>query len=229
MTKRGFGAIKINSMLTKTIAIVILVFFSISACHNTVAQTDTPLTPENKFSIPQYNGAISFAINGTYSKATLENATWTFENLRFYNSAPLESLKVSAENSAITIVSYQNSNFSSSNRILRLSYTVEGQGKQTFNFGLGSKAGEWSVILNDVFMGEGDGWNLSPDATLTINGATGNVSLLCFKFPDSFGGGNNSDVPFYLQHSVAIATAIIVAITVIVTIAIRARHKEHKD
>jgi hypothetical protein len=215
-------------MLTKAIVIVIIAFF-ISACTTTTAQTDTILTPENKFSTPQYNGAISFAINGAYSKATLENATWTFENLHFYNSQPIESLKVSAENSTIIIVSYLQSNFSSSNRILQLSYNVEGQGKQTFNLGLDSNDGEWSVIFNDVFMGEGDGWNLSPDATLTINGATGNVSLLLFRFPDSFGGGNNSDVPFYLQHSVAIATAIIVSITVIVTIAIRVRNKRHLD
>lgn len=198
-------------------------------CPNALAQTDTQLIPETKFTTPQYSGEISFAINGTYTKATLENNTWTFENLHFYNSEPIETFKVSAENSDVTIVSYQKANFSSSNRILRLSYTVEGQGKQTFNFGLDSNDGEWSVIFNDVFMGEGDGWTLSPDATLTLTGVTGNVSLLCFRFPDSFGGGNNSENQFHIQHSVAIATAILVAATVIVTVTIKVRNKTLQD
>lgn len=198
-------------------------------CPNALAQADTQLNPETKFTTPQYNGEISFATNGTYTKATLENNTWTFENLHFYNSEPIEAFKVSAENSDVTIVSYQKSNFSSSNRILRLSYTVEGQGKQTFNFGLGSNYGEWSVIFNGVFMGEGDGWTISPDATLILTGATENVSLLCFRFPDSFGGGNNSENPFYIQHSVAITTAILVAATVIVATTIRVRNKVPQD
>ena len=39
------------------------------------------LTPAEKFSIPLYNGTVSFAVNGTYSKATFEN-----EWLDFYKT-----------------------------------------------------------------------------------------------------------------------------------------------
>jgi hypothetical protein len=197
-------------------------------CYIAQAQTDTTLKPTDKFGIPEYNSSISFATSGTYERASLENGTWNFVNLRLNNSQLLEklTLRVSAQDSNVTITSYRTFN-TTIGGVYVLGYNVTGQGNQTFNFGLNPIGGDWGVIFNGVFMVENDGWRVSPDATLTITGATANVTILYYSFPDSFGGnGNSSNQPIYQQHSVAIITAVAVAITVILTIAIRRKNKE---
>jgi hypothetical protein len=73
------------------------------ACYIALAQSDVNFTPADSFDIPASNGAITFAVNGTYSQASLINGTWNFENLRLDYSHPLENLEVSAQNSKITI------------------------------------------------------------------------------------------------------------------------------
>jgi len=194
------------------------------ACHIAVAQSDVNFTPTDSFDIPASNGAISFAVNGTYSQASLINGIWNFANLRLDYSHPLENLEVSAQNSKITIRSYWRFNTTLGTALLR--YRVEGQGKQTFNIGLDPKRGEWSVVFDEVYMGEGDGWSMSPDGTLTITGATSNVTVWYYGFPGSIIGDGSSNQPFYEQHSVAGATAVAVAITLAFAIAIRIRNQK---
>ena len=55
---------------------------------------------------------------------------------------------------------------------------------------------EWSVLFNDVFMGEGDGWSMARDGTITVTGAVGNVTIIYYSIED----GNSTDLPFFEQH-----------------------------
>lgn len=208
-----------------TATLIILLIFTVT-CHNAVAEGDFTLTPEDEFGIPASNGIISFATNGIYTQASLVNDTWNFVNLRLAYSQPLESLEVSAQNCNVTIISYLSFNVTLGGSLLN--YRVEGQGKQTFNMGLDPKGGSWSVIFNEVFIGEGEGWNASPDGTLTITGATSNVTLWFFDFPDSLVSNVNANQPLY-QHSVAIATAVALALTVTSAIVIRRINQKNEN
>jgi hypothetical protein len=226
--------VKINRGRVSTgIAIIFIIFILSLTCPITQAQTNVSFTPADKFYTPENNGSIGFAVNGTYSNATIENNTWTFLNLRLNGSLPIENLEFSAQNCNVTIFSYQVFNITTFDMII-LSYEVNGQGKQILNLGPGSQEGgatasaDWNVAFgNGVFTGsgvltnEGDGWNLLPNGTLIVTGASENenVTILHYVFLDSF--GNNSNLPFYEQHSVAIITAVAVAATVIVAVVIK--------
>ena len=72
-------------------------------CTSTIAQPNIAFTPADKFSIPEYNATISFAVNGTYAQATLENGIWNFADLRLNNSKPLHSLNASARDYNVTV------------------------------------------------------------------------------------------------------------------------------
>jgi hypothetical protein len=215
-----------SNKVSTGIAIIVIVLIFLSTCHNAQAQTDITFNPADKFSIPAYNGTISFAVNGTYSKATFENGNWTFTNLCLTGSQSLENFEISTQNSNVTIFSYVTSNntvvgaFSS----VQLRYVVEGKGKQILNLGLGSEEGEleWSVNFHGHSIDEGDGWNILHDGTIVVTGATGNVSIVRYDYFES-----SSNLPFYQQHSVAIITAMIVAITVIIVIVIKVKNREH--
>jgi hypothetical protein len=210
------------------ISAVLLIILVLSCSYPSAqAQSDITFTPKNTFVIPTSNGTISFAFNGTYAKASLVNDVWTFVNLHLAYSQLLEKLEVSAKNSKITIISYNS--FDTRFRGFRgalLNYKVEGQGKQTFNMGIPLTEGEWSVLLENEFKGEGDGWSVSPDATLTITGAKSNVTIWYFGFPESF-NAEDANNPFYIEHSVAIATAVALAVTA--TFAFAIRKKNPKD
>jgi hypothetical protein len=132
------------------VLIIVVVFFPVYP--NAQAQTDITFTPADKFSIPELNCTISFAANGSCSAATFENGTWNFKDLMFNITQPLGNLKISTENSNVTIQIYRayNASFSTA----RLSYIVEGEGKQTINFGFNSSqpssTSEWSVNLDEI-------------------------------------------------------------------------------
>ena len=200
----------------------------------TSTSTPTPatLTTADQFLIPTYNGSISFAVNGTYSNATFENNTWTFTNLYLTGSQPLKNFQISTQNSNVTIFSYVISN-NTTFQSARLRYAVEGQGKQILNLGLGPEEGglnpsvEWSVINNNVSLVEGEGWSISHDGTMTVNGASGNVSIVHYNFSDFFGNSEpNSNLPFYQQHSVAIAIVSVLAIVVVIAVVIKVKNRE---
>jgi hypothetical protein len=209
------------------ISAVLLIFLVLPhACLTAQAQSDITFTPEDTFAIPASNGTISYGFNGTYANASLMNDLWTFINLHLDNSPPLEKLEVSAQNSNITIIAY--STFDTRFQGFRgalLSYKVEGQGKQTFNIGVPLTKGEWSVLLEDEFKGQGDGWSVSPDATLTITGAKTNVTIWYFGFPESFNVDEDANKPFYTEHSAAIATAAALAITVTFAFAVKRKNQ----
>lgn len=230
------GLVTINgNKISSGIAIIAIIFIFLLTCPNTQAQTNTSFNPSTQFSIPASNGIVSFAANGTYSKATFQNNTWTFTNLRLRGSMPLQNFQISTQNSNVTIVSYTASNntvfqFQSA----RLRYIANGQGEQILNLGFGPVTGGldpkfvWSVTVNNtVPLSEGEGWSLSHNGALIVNGQTGNLSIVHNNFSDN--SVPNSNLPFYQQHSVAIAITIAFALVVAVAVVIKVKSKEKLD
>lgn len=208
-----------KTILTSTATILIITLAFPYVCFVAQVRGDTTFEPTDKFDIPSNNSTVSFSIGGTYKLASLENVTWSFVGLRFNNSQQPKNLEVSAQDSNVTITSYQTFNFTFQGAFLV--YIVEGQGKQTFNIGVIPKGGELSVSFNNVFMGENDGWSISWDGTVTITGATShsNVTIVYYTLPDPF--GDSSNLPIYQQHSVAIVTAVATAVAVVLAVTIR--------
>jgi hypothetical protein len=181
-------------------------------------QTETVFYSTDEFGIPAYNSKITFAVGGTYSLANLKNDSWTFQNLRIGNLGSPVNLTVSTQNSNVTIVSYQK--FNTTIVGSRLRYTVVGLGEQTFNLGLNAKGGDWSVILNGKYMSLNDGWSMLPDQTITVTGATANVTIVYYDFAASIRATGDD----FQQHSVAITTGAAVAITVVFAVLIKLKN-----
>jgi hypothetical protein len=189
------------------------------------AQDPTTFTPQDAFKISAYNGTIRFAVNGTYSQATLENDTWTFNSLTLNGSFPLGNLKFSAKNCDVTVISYFSASYNS-RRLGYLRYYVQGEGEQAVNLGFNSSQpsdpSEWTVITQDnIFLAEGQNWRLLPDDTIVVHGVTGNLTVARYNF--NVAGTDNR--PFYMQHSVIILTAVAVAVTVTVATVIKYKTK----
>jgi hypothetical protein len=212
-------ATKIKSIRAGVIAIILLSLVSVPLLQNTQAQNATTFLPNEKFNIPERNGSISFSLNGSYASATLENGTWSFNDLRLNNSLSLGNLKVSAQNSIITITSYRSSTPFGRSQFIR--YMVQGQGIQTVNFDLNytkpTQVSEWTVYRSpNIFLSLDQGWNLLPNDTIVLISQTGNVSVIHYRFdlPD------DSNLPFYLRHSIALITIVVVVATILVAVLI---------
>jgi len=197
-------------------------------------QSITSFTPADKFDIPVNNGSVSFGVNGTYEKAILENGVWSFADLRLNTtqSSVTGHLKISSENSMVTVMSCQiyNSTFAGEPvKGARLRCSVVGEGTQVFDLGLDPKGGDWNVVHNGVYIGKNNGWSLSPDGTLELNGLTGNVSLSYYGFPSSYvAEADYFDETFLNRHSVVIITTFAVVIIVLLAVAVRPRRKQLK-
>lgn len=216
--------LQISSCLKVSAAIAIIAIGLVFSCSSPAlkAQTNTTFNPTDNFSIPAYNGLISFRVNGTYSNATFKNDTWTFTNLQIQGSQSLEYLSFSAQNCNVTIASYYSSIYLL--HVALLNYLVQGQGKQVINMGTGSQSpAEWSVYYRNRVLSNGDDWGVSQNGTVVVNGLTGNVTILYYGF---MGAVNTSNLPFYIQHSVAIASAVAVAVTVVVAVAVKVKTKD---
>lgn len=184
---------------------------------DTSAQTQEIIIPNYKFEIPNSKGSISFSLDGTYETANLENNKWIFKNLQLNNSFKIDNFKVSTNNSEIIIRSIES--FGDNGNGLIFYYSVNGVGIQTFNFGLDVTDGEWSIAFDDIFIPENSGWQILEDNTLSITGASSNVTSLYFVFPDTLrGDSDNKSLSFFEQHSVAIITTIF--LTIVITVAV---------
>lgn len=139
-------------------------------------------------------------------------------------STSLKNFLVSAQNSNITIFTYVSSNFT---QTLRLSYAVVGNGKQVFNFGQSRGNGiDWTVTHTvngkTAFLTEGVDWTISSNGTVVVNyHATGNFSVIRYSFANNI---SPSNLPFYEQHSVAIATLAAVVIVVVLAVVLVVRN-----
>ena len=210
-------------MCTIILAVVILLLL-----HNAKAQIETIFTQNTIFDISTQEGKIRFGVSGTYTSATLTNGTWSFTDLKLDGSQTLDIFKVSARNSNITINSFILGN--TTLRAARLRYVAEGLGEQTFQMGIAAGEGrlglhpEWSVIFNGVWLGEGEGWKITSDGTITIKGATGNVSILHYNFLSV--SETPKDLPFYEPHSVSITTIAFTGFIAILGIIVRLKTKK---
>lgn len=198
---------------------VTVALFCISISHTVEAQNSTLFNPTDSFIISHQNSSIRFATNGSYSSATLQDGTWLFKDLTLYNSTRSNDLKISASNSNVLIYTYSASSpYSQFSRFAIIIFSVEGLGTQEFNLCLNNSQpthpSEWGVVLPDgTFLAEGKNWQLSTDDTILISGLTGNVALVHYGFDASEKG----DLPFYEEHSVALVTLAVVAITIIIS------------
>ena len=182
-------------------------------CYIVEAQTETAFTPTDKFNIPGPSGpsTISFSINGTYMQASIENGAWKFVGLSFRNLTQQGKLNltVSAQDSNVTITSYRATNATESGMgSVRISYLVEGNGTQTFNFGVTPNVGYWSVIVQRVYLPQYGGWDISSDGKVTVTGATSGVvvTIMCYTYPTSYADALSQ--PFYAQHSVILTVGV---------------------
>ena len=207
----------VKNMLTIFFAIFIILLFIPLTCFALQTQDETIFYPTDIFKIPNYNGSINFANGGKYESANLHNNIWNFVNLSLNNGFRLDTLNISAIDSDVTVLSIQG--FGSDIIGAILSYTIIGDGEQTFNFGINANKGSWSVSFNDVFVAENSGWHILPDNTISIIGATSNVTLLYFVFPDFLGNnGYSFNKSFFQQHSVLIITAIIAFFVIVLAL-----------
>lgn len=214
-------------VITGLVAVIIFVLGVSYFCPISQGQTRQTFTPSDKFIIPELNGTVSFANNGSYIEATYENNVWSFKDLRFNVNQSLGNLKISAENSNIVVRNI--SSFNSSFRSSRVTYIVEGAGKQTVNFDFNSSqpssVSEWSVNLDGrSFVGEGRGWNLLRDNTVVVTGAVKNATIVHYFF---IGTLDDKNLPFYQKHSMVIIT--VAAVALIVAIAIILKLKVRKE
>jgi hypothetical protein len=222
----------------KATALIVLAFVAtlslLSLTPPTHAQTPTAFTPNDQFTIPERNGIIRFGFSGNYSSATIENGSWLFKNLQMEHpqsllgfdlngSRGVSELKFSAEDSNVTI--WACLSFYYTLPVYSIVYTAEGVGSQSINLGFNSTESdvtEWSVIVGDnIFLAEGDGWTLTPDGTIIVNGLVGNVTIAHFEL-----GSFEKNVLFYLEHSIAILTGVVLAIVTVAAVAIKIRIKK---
>ncbi|XHH09495.1 MAG: hypothetical protein ACFCUE_02390 [Candidatus Bathyarchaeia archaeon] len=213
-----------NKTYTLTLTALLIALTLLSLLYTVQAQNITKFTPQDTFENPEHNGTIRFAVNGTYTAATLESGTWTFNGLTLNGSRILGTLEFSAKNCDVTIYSYYSTSYNS-RRLGYLRYYVEGVGEQVVNLGFNtskpSNPSEWTVIApGNVFLAEGENWRLLPDDTLVLWGVTGNLTVARYNY-----GYPEDNRPFYQQHSIIILTAIAVAVTVTVATVIKLKTK----
>jgi hypothetical protein len=201
------------------------------------ADSDIQFTPETPFSIPNSNGTIYFAINGTYSRALLENNTWIFSDLQLSNLQTLKTFNVSVQNCSMTIILSEGlTGYYKQAQPGLVQYNVTGPGIQVFNFGLNPSFGLSSkyrdlmvFFTTNLFTNGsdiraiGDGWQVASDGTITIAGVTKNATIIYVDYSPVF---NDTTLPFYQNHSVTI-TAVILSIAMMI-IGIMIKIKDQK-
>jgi hypothetical protein len=225
---------KYNSKSSAAIALIVLALILCFISPNVQAQTSINFTTADKFSIPATNGIISFGVNGSYSTAALQGNVWTFTDLHLNRSQQIAVLKISVENSNMTITSYSTRNATSyqiPNESLR--YRIVGEGKVTVNLGTSnankSSGSDWYVTKagrnSTIFFAVGKDYSLGSDGTLTINSITGTVTVTHnFNYL-----GNTANLPFYLQHSVIITVALVVVLAFTIVVVVRLKNKPAMD
>jgi hypothetical protein len=221
-----------NNQIEIGLAVVLIILLLVPFCPISKAQTTTSFSPNDRFNLPDRNGSIHFALNGTYSKATYENSTWNFKDLALNGTQLVGDLKISAENSNITIYFFRATNNSLLSAQIR--FYAEGSGKQTVNFGnifRKTDVSEWSVLnygnssASTVFHAPGKAWQLLPDNTVSVTGLTGNVSVVHYRFNASV----DSNLPFIEQHSLLIIVATILASVVLAGLVVKFKAGAKKD
>jgi len=237
----------LRSLKSKTIAIpliagvlVALVMLPSPNAQSTNTTAATQFTSKDVFSIPDLNGNIGFAFDGSYAEAKLENNTWAFEGLDLNNTQAVQqfgltnytslgNLKISATNSNVTVLAFLSFNFSLP--VDMLTFNVEGWGTQTVNLGLNTTekrpAYEWSIITSDgsSFLAEGSGWKLLDDNSVLVNYGPGNLTVIHYYLNDPSMAG----LSFLAQHYVVIFAGVAVIVTVVLAVVISFRRRKRDN
>lgn len=203
----------------------ILVFATVLSLLPAVgAQQATAFNALDRFDIPNLNGSLRFAYNGSYTTATLENNTWRFVGLSINGSQRQGTLLISASDSNLTIYSFYASQSAANFTRKSIRYYAQGVGQQVFDIGVvgTTDVSEWWVTLpGGVFLAEGKDWQLLTNNTIKVNRQIGNVSVVHYEF----GLNHGQDLPFLESHSVALLTIVAVAVTVTVAVLIGAKRR----
>lgn len=206
---------------TRTIAVLLVVLSLSCIISISASQGSIYFTRDDVFAIPKRGAVVRFAGNVSCSQATLENDEWVFRNFRLNNAGMIPIFRVAADNCSITITSCRT--FNSTTTLASIRYVTSGLGRQAFNIGSIDRVAQWYVTFNGVYVVENRGYQITSDSTITVTGATANVSLTCYNFSGTNLG--NSNQPFYVQHSIVITTLIIASVGLVFLIAIRMRIK----
>ena len=198
-----------------TIGILLIILISQLSFLNAFAQNEVMFYSTDKFEITELNSEFSFSSEGSYEMDSLDDGVWKFVNFQLNDGFKLETFSVSAIDSTLSNLTMQS--FGDDLGLI-LSYTVMGEGEQSFNFGDGTVGGSWSVIFDDVFVAENSGWHILPDNTLSITGIASTVTLLYIV---TEGTADSSDKSFFEQHSVSILMTIIVITVLVIAIVLR--------
>jgi len=194
--------------------------------ENTSAQIETTFSPETQFSIPIQNSTINFSVEGTYKNAILENNTWIFYNLHLAKSSILDVFKISAENCNVTINSYEK--FASTEEAGIIHYAVVGQGTQSFNVGLSQKGRVWSVVINEIFLGENEGWYALADETIIVTHHAPNITIYYIDNPADLVTNGKGLYSLFQQHSIIILSTLIFLTVLVITIIIKIKNNPNQ-
>lgn len=191
------------------LAIPFLVFPFLGTSLQAQTQSRQTISTQDKFDVPDFNGSIHFATNGSYQSAIYSKGMWIFRNLTLGTSSRTANISLSVTNCDMTVVSFSTFNLPTGRVSLR--YIVSGVGTQTVRFldlQQQTKSFEWAVTVPSATNGtawtsEGQNWELQANNTILVYGLVGNVSITRYLF-----GGSSIDanLPFPLQHSIAIVT-----------------------
>jgi len=216
---------KKHSTITLFVVCLILQLLVCSAM-SVNAQSEVPFSSENLFEIPSKNSSISFATNGTYQAATLEDGVWSFQNLHIANSRATDKLNltISATDCDLTIYPYVKTPYSYGVALLEwtiLRYSISGHGTQAINLGLPLDNGQLDVILDDNYAPKNQDWTKAEDGTVTITGSHSNVTLWYFKNPEP----SETDT-VVTEHNILLGSAGFLAVIVCLAFIINQRKRE---
>ena len=189
----------------KASILMLILFFSSTLVTIDPVHCDEKFTSETQFCIPEYDSFISFATGGSYSNASLIDNIWYFTDLILEGATssiddPFFSgirFSVSAQNSNIFFTRLDALNVypPSSGWI---EYTVSGAGNQQIN--LNYSHPEWlnyTVYIDDEEKAQNNGWIVTNDGWITINGATSNVKILYERASGTFTPLDTFNIPEY--------------------------------
>jgi hypothetical protein len=209
------------------IILLILIFSFQFFITKTNAIPEITFNPTKKFEILENNSSISFAFEGAYTKAYLQDGFWNFENLRLNNSDTKYNLKVSVTNCSIIITSYRIYNriyVGENTTRATLSYDVSGPGTQTFILEINPNEGAYGVVIDGIFESLNHGWKLSSEGNPIITGAKEQTRVSYYGYPPSY-INRTGDID---EHSVFIFSIVFVVAIIVFASVISTQKKNKK-
>lgn len=189
-------------------------------------------TSEDYFSLPDCNGTINFAGEGTYNYAykLKDNFTyWVFIALAFENETSGENFGISAQNCNATITNISTTVVAENKWGRWLNYSVAGNGSQSFSGGYSEPQtlSELDVYVDGTLKNDGEDWNIS-NGWLTITGAKQEASIYSvFSLPPRLPPPSNVPPPSSrIPDSIVFSLVVVAIIATVVSAVILVRRKK---